>query len=183
MSGTRILLHACCGPCSLTPVPLLQARGMEVTALFYNPNIHPLTEYLRRREGMEQAAARLGIEAVFLDGEYDPTTFLRRVVHHEEGRCPICYRMRLERTLAHAVQGGFDCFSTTLLYSRFQDHEAIARVASELAGAGSVRFHYEDFRTGWKEGIRLSREYGIYRQPYCGCLYSEVQRYRSRLAP
>jgi epoxyqueuosine reductase len=183
MIGDRILLHACCGPCALTPVPSLRALGLEITVLFYNPNIHPLTEYLRRREGMEQVAARMELAVIFKDDEYDPRTYLRQTAHQEEDRCVHCYRLRLKRTLDIARSGGFAFFSTTLLYSRYQKHETIAEVGRELAGAGPVRFHYQDFREGWTEGIRLSREWGIYRQPYCGCIYSEWERYRSRLAP
>jgi epoxyqueuosine reductase len=178
---TRILLHVCCGPCALTPVPRLRAQGLEVTALFYNPNIHPLTEYLRRREGLEQVAARLELPVIFTDDEYDPAVFLRTIVHREEQRCRHCFRLRLERTLSAARSGGFDRFSTTLLYSRHQDHESIAEVGRALAGAGPVRFHYQDFRDQWSEGVRISREWSIYRQPYCGCIYSEWERYRSRL--
>jgi epoxyqueuosine reductase len=183
MNRVRILLHVCCGPCALTPVARLRAQGLEVTALFYNPNIHPLTEYLRRREGLEQVAARMDLPVIFKDDEYDPRTFLRMVAHQEENRCPSCYHLRLERTLAVARSGDFDLFSTTLLYSRFQKHEAIAEVCRGLSGSGPVRFHYEDFREGWKEGIRISKEWGIYRQPYCGCLFSEWERYRSKLCP
>ncbi|MFP4071534.1 MAG: epoxyqueuosine reductase QueH [Desulfovibrionales bacterium] len=178
----RLLLHICCGPCALFPVAELLAQGVEVVGLFYNPNIHPLAEYLRRREAAVQAAARLGIKIIFKDDEYDPSTYLRRVVFREENRCFHCYHLRLERTMSVARRGKFDYFSTTLLYSKFQKHEEIAGLARDLAGGGDLRFWYQDFRSGWKQGIERSREWSLYRQQYCGCIYSEFERFGRDLA-
>ena len=154
---------------------------MGVTGLYYNPNIHPLQEYLRRREGVAQVAERLGIPVIFKDDEYDPQAYFRAVTFREPNRCSPCYSMRLERTLAIARRGGFDAFTTTLLYSKFQKHEQIRTMGQDLAQGAGVEFHYADFRAGWSEGIALSKEWGIYRQQYCGCLYSEFERYSSEL--
>ena len=177
----RILLHVCCGPCAIRPVQELMDQGFEVTGLYLNPNIHPLQEYLRRREGVEQVAAKLGFRVLYKDDEYRPMDYFRAISHRESNRCFHCYAMRLERTACIAARGGFSHFSTTLLYSKFQKHDMIAGLGRDLAGGRKTSFLYRDFRLGWAEGIALSKEWGIYRQQYCGCLYSEYERYEKAL--
>ena len=174
----RILLHICCGPCSIYPVRRLQEQGFEVTGLYYNFNIHPAQEYIRRREGAKEVAAGMGFKLICRDEDYNPETYLRSVAFREENRCFLCYQLRLSRVLSIAGNGGFDFFSSTLLYSRFQKHDLICSLAADMAGSGKVRFWREDFRLGWQEGIDLSKKWGIYRQQYCGCVYSEFERYR-----
>ena len=177
----RVLLHICCGPCAITPVRDLQEEGVEVVGFYFNPNIHPLQEYLRRRDGAMEAADRLGIKLICKDEEHDPGEYLRAVAFRENNRCFLCYSMRLERTRSIARRGRFDAFSSTLLYSRFQKHEQIMILGRDLAGQGSPAFLYRDFRSGWKHGIEISKEWGIYRQQYCGCIYSEFERYQNDL--
>ena len=121
----KILVHICCGPCAITPIRALIGAGMDVTGFYYNPNIHPLQEYLRRREGVAQVAGRLGIPVIYKDDEYDPKTYFRAVAFREPNRCQPCYALRLERALSVARRGGFDAFTTTLLYSKYQKHEQI----------------------------------------------------------
>lgn len=179
----RLLLHACCGPCSIAPVRRLLDEGWEVTALFHNPNIHPLQEYRRRAEAMAQAAERLGVRVIWKHDEYDPQAYFRAVSFREANRCFHCYQIRLERTAQIARRGGFDAFSSTLLYSKMQKHDMIAALGRDLAGGGKPEFLYRDFREGWQEGIEVSREWGLYRQPYCGCLYSEAERYANEPLP
>ena len=174
----RLLLHACCGPCSLYPVRVLQERGVQVHLLFFNPNIHPLQEYVRRWKALQQVAHAANVPVICPD-RYDPAVYFRHVAFREENRCKLCYALRLERTIHIARRGGFDAFSSTLLYSKFQKHEEIRSIAEDIGG--SVPFYYEDFREGWSEGIARSKEMGIYRQQYCGCLYSEAERFRSML--
>ena len=181
MSRERILLHICCGPCAVYPVRNLLEQGFEVVGLYYNPNIHPLQEYVRRREGAEQVAGELGIKLICKDEEYDPGSYLREVVHREPTRCFFCYRLRLERTLSIARRGGFDRFSSTLLSSKQQHHDRIAELAGALAGGGAPTFQYQDFRPGQSEGQEACRQWGVYRQQYCGCIYSEWERYRKEL--
>ncbi|MGE4556086.1 MAG: epoxyqueuosine reductase QueH [Desulfovibrionaceae bacterium] len=177
----RVLVHICCGPCSITTVKTLQDEGFEVTGLFYNPNIHPLQEYLRRREGVAQAAERLRFSVIFKDDEYDPQKYFREIAWREANRCFHCYSIRLERTLSIAKRGRFDAFTSTLLYSKLQKHDVIRALGGDMAGGGSVAFLYRDFRQGWKEGIETSKAWGMYRQQYCGCLYSECERYAGEL--
>lgn len=182
-----ILLHACCGPCSITPVLRLQDMGLVPTLYFYNPNIHPLPEYLRRREGLLAVAQRLGVAVILPDqqnpADAEPDIWLSAVAGLGAGmadmarRCPLCYELRLERAAAYARGQGFTRFSSTLLYSKFQNHQAILDAGQRHAGP-DLLFLGEDFRPGWDEGIRLSKEWEIYRQPYCGCLLSAHDRYR-----
>lgn len=176
-----LLLHICCGPCSLMPVLRLRGQGYDVSGLFYNPNIHGVAEYLHRREALETAAARLKLAVQFLDAEYDPKLFFHAVAHREDKRCPECYRLRLERTFAHAQKHGFRAVTTTLLYSKYQDHEAILAQGQELQDKTGIFFHGQDFRPGWQEGVDLSKSWGLYRQNYCGCLYSEMERQKKKL--
>lgn len=151
---------------------------MEVTLLFFNPNIHPLQEYARRRQGLYQVAEAVGVP-VLCPERYDPRMYFRAVAFREERRCLLCYSMRLERTMHIARRGRFDAFSTTLLYSKFQKHDEIRSMGEAMAT--DVPFYYEDFREGWSEGVARSKEMGIYRQQYCGCLYSEAERYQREL--
>lgn len=176
----RLMLHCCCGPCSLVPGAMLLQRGVDVTGCFYNPNIHPLQEYLRRREGMAQVAAHLGMDMLWLDTEYHPARFLEPLRDHTQ-RCEGCYRLRLERVARAAAATGHEAISTTLLYSKYQNHELIRQCGEELAAHYNLTFLYEDFRAGWQQGIDESKALGIYRQPYCGCIYSEYDRYHKQL--
>jgi predicted adenine nucleotide alpha hydrolase (AANH) superfamily ATPase len=103
--------------------------------------------------------------------------FLRQIIFREEDRCRYCYRLRLVKTALIAKKGRFDAFTTTLLYSRFQKHDLIRSIGEEVAGEYDIPFFYRDFREGWLEGIQISKALGLYRQPYCGCIYSEKERY------
>jgi predicted adenine nucleotide alpha hydrolase (AANH) superfamily ATPase len=172
----KIVLHACCGPCTVYPLEQLRRKGMEVQGFFYNPNIHPFQEFKRRLAALDDLALQMHckVEAV---REYGLRDYLRRVVFHEDSRCGICYEMRLARTAEYAARTGADAFTTTLLYSKYQNHKQICRLAEQLSRQYDVSFYYQDFRTGWQEGIDRSIEMGLYRQPYCGCIYSEQERY------
>ncbi len=182
MSKEKVLLHICCGPCAIYPVQELLQEGYQVIGLFYNPNIHPLKEYLRRRQGVVTVSEHLGFRVIYKDDEYDPVYYFRQVVFREQNRCFHCYQMRLERTFSLAKRGKFDYFTTTLLYSKIQNHDRIAGLAEDISGGSQVRFLYRDFRQGWQVGIELSHEWGVYRQQYCGCIYSERERFQKELA-
>ncbi len=177
----RVLLHICCAPCAVYTVQALKAEGFQVTGLFYNPNIHPAAEYVRRRDTLRQFEAELGIRVIYKDAEYDPALYFREVAFREANRCFHCYRLRLEKTLFIAKRGEFDFFTTTLLYSKHQKHDEIAALARDMATGSKAKFLYRDFRAGWQEGIEKSKAMGMYRQDYCGCLYSEVERRRKDL--
>lgn len=147
-----------------------------VEGFFFNPNIHPYLEYRKRLETLEDYASRADLK-VFFDEEYPMEEFLRGVAFQEKERCRSCYRIRLARTAETAVLGRYDGFTTTLLYSRFQNHEWVKETGERLGKHYGIAFIYRDFRKGWKEGIEASRALGLYRQSYCGCLYSEKERY------
>jgi hypothetical protein len=172
----KVLMHVCCGPCSLYPLDVLRREGIEVSGLFYNPNIHPYREFKRRIDGLTTIGEKKRFK-VYIDDEYGLTEYLRKVVHHEKDKCEICYDMRLEKTAETAAGQGANAFTTTLLYSKYQNHEMLKVKCEELADRYQVKFLYRDFRKGWQEGIDESRELDIYRQPYCGCIYSEQERY------
>jgi len=176
-----LLVHACCGPCSITVFGALKDRGGDIRGFYYNPNIHPLTEYLRRKEALAAVGERLGVGVDFADAEYDPAVFLRQAAFREKDRCRSCYSLRLDRAARQAREQGMEGFTSTLLYSKYQDHEAIRAAGEAASQAYGIPFVYEDFRLGWEEGIRLSKQWELYRQPYCGCIYSEFDRYRKKL--
>ncbi|NLZ17562.1 MAG: epoxyqueuosine reductase QueH [Desulfobulbaceae bacterium] len=172
----RILVHVCCGPCAVYPMQHLALAGHELTGFFHNPNIHPYQEFRRRLEAAASLSEASGWPLV-VDEHYGLREYLRQINFNEDGRCHYCYDMRLEHVARQAKIGGYDAFTTTLLYSRYQNHELIRERATWWAMKSQVDFYYEDFRLGWQEGIDASIRMGLYRQPYCGCIYSEQERY------
>ncbi|MEJ5378141.1 MAG: epoxyqueuosine reductase QueH [bacterium] len=175
----RILLHICCANCAIYPVRTLREEGHEVTGLFFNPNIQPYEEHQRRGQALETLSRHMDFQVIFWD-RYPLEEFFRRVVFREAHRCFLCYQWRLETTAKVARRGRFEAFSTTLLFSKRQAHEVVRQVGEAQSKGGSVGFFYRDFRVGWKEATRASLELGIYRQKYCGCIYSEAERYAGR---
>ncbi len=176
----KLLLHICCGPCTTYPLPVLRDAGIEVQGYFYNPNIHPFREFKKRMDGVRMLAEQEKLPVEY-EQEYGLCEYLRRVVFHEHRRCQICYRMRLEQTAIKAREKGLEAFSTTLLYSRYQNHAAIRALGREMEEKYQIAFYYADFREGWQEGIDRSIDMDLYRQAYCGCIYSEQERYDRQL--
>ena len=176
----KILLHVCCGPCTVYPLSSLREQGHDPVGFFFNPNIHPFKEFKRRINALDDLARRTGFK-VDIVRDYGLKEYLRKVVFHEEKRCGFCYEMRLVETVKHAREIGADGFTTTLLYSKYQNHELICSQAEKLAEESGIPFVYEDFRKGWQEGIDRSIDMGLYRQPYCGCIYSEQERYDKKM--
>lgn len=175
----KVLLHICCGPCATYPVPVLREKGYQVIGLFYNPNIHPFTEYKNRKEALERFAEISDLPMLY-EESYDPAVYFQNVSYRESNRCFYCYTMRLEETARYARKGKFDYFTSTLLVSKYQKHDMIIQVAETMAAKYEVPFLYMDFREGFREtGVR-AREMELYRQQYCGCLYSEFERYRPK---
>lgn len=172
----KVLLHICCAPCSIYPIRILREDSADVMGFFFRDNIHPYTECLKRQETLVEYAKDIGIKLIIPD-DYDMEGFLRNVVFREGNRCYFCYHLRLEATAKLARRGKFDAFSTTLLYSKFQKHDLIRSVGESVGKSVGIRFFYQDFRDGWKEGVQTSKALGMYRQPYCGCIYSEKERY------
>ncbi len=183
----RILVHMCCGPCSIYPLKSILGDHAEVWGFFYNPNIHPHSEFLKRLSAVKALAGYLSIN-VILHEEYKPLPFIKHLkalannLKHppKDLRCSYCYSLRLEETAKAAKSNGFDAFSSSLLYSKYQNHEKIKELGIDLGKKYGILFYYADFRTGWQDGINESREKGLYRQKYCGCIYSKIERYSKK---
>jgi len=176
----KTLLHCCCGPCSIYPVKRLLQRGAELTCFFSNPNIHPFKEFSLRLNTFKDFVQNENLKS-HINSDYGLVEFTRKTVYKENERCLICYLMRIEETVKFAAEHKFQAFTTTLLYSKFQKHDLIASLCKRFSSEYSIQFFYEDFRAGWQEGIDRSIDYGMYRQPYCGCIYSEQERYDKSL--
>ena len=184
----KLLMHMCCGPCSCYPVERLRSEGVEPIGYFFNPNIHPYEEWRRRLSAARSFAEKVGLELI-VDNRYGLREFLSRVLplvndedtilnadgHH--ARCRVCYAWRLCSTAEYAAKHGFDAFTSTLLYSRHQNHELLRSMGESFARQHGIEFRYEDWREGWQRGIDLSVELGLYRQNYCGCVLSEEERF------
>ena len=176
----KVLLHICCGPCASFPVPELRAEGFDLMGYYYNPNIHPYTEWQKRRDSLQDYAAAVDLKVLF-DEDYDPVQYFQVVSFREARRCFYCYQLRLEKAAQIAKKGRFDYFSTTLLVSKYQRHEWIHELGEAIGEKYDIPFLYRDFREGFRQTSVNAREMGLYRQQYCGCLYSEVERYRRKI--
>ena len=173
----RVLLHSCCGPCSSYVIEYL-SQYFDLTVYFYNPNIHPETEYLHRLKTQRQLVEQLG-GAVLIEGEYNPDCFFDAVKGYEnepEGgaRCERCIFERMRATAEKAKQGNFDYFCTTLSVSPHKNADMINLLGSKLEAEFDVKWLPSDFKKkgGYLRSIELSKQYGLYRQDYCGCAYS-----------
>jgi len=172
----KILLHICCAPCGIYPIKNLLKNGFDLTGFFYRHNIHPYTECVRRQEAVQAYSEKIGLRVIY-QKDYDLEGFLRNVVFRESERCGYCYHDRLRTTALIAKRGRFDYFTSTLLYSRFQNHKMIKSIGESVGKSVGIPFYYEDFRMGWEKGIEESKQLGLYRQQYCGCIYSEKERF------
>lgn len=175
----KTLLHICCAPCSIACIESLRGEGVEPTGFWFNPNIHPFTEYRARKNALVDYAGGIGLELV-LQGEYGLRSFIAGVSPNFDDRCGYCYRVRLEEAAAYAAQNGYDAFTTTLLISPYQKHELIGQVANEMAEKYRVSFLYRDFRPYFRDGQQKARDLGLYMQKYCGCIFSEEDRYKKK---
>ena len=174
----RILLHSCCAPCSGEVMDAMAASGIETTIFFYNPNIHPRSEYELRKEENIRYAEKLGM--TFVDADYDTDNWFERVRGLEQepergARCTVCFDMRFERTALYAAEHGFDLISSTLGISRWKNMEQI-NASGTRAAARWDNMHYWTFnwrkQGGAQRMIKLSKREEFYQQEYCGCIYS-----------
>jgi predicted adenine nucleotide alpha hydrolase (AANH) superfamily ATPase len=177
----NLLLHSCCGPCSSYVLEYLSAY-FDITVLYYNPNIWPAEEFDKRAETQRQLLSDMAFKnpVRLVVAEYRPEEFDEAAAGLEaepEGgkRCPKCFRLRLEEAAHYARTHGFDYFTTTLSVSPHKDAEALNQIGRELEAAYGVKYLYADFKkqNGYKRSVELSKEYGLYRQDYCGCRYSK----------
>ncbi len=170
------LLHICCAPCSVMCIETLRGEGIEPTGFWYNPNIHPVTEYRARRNTLTEYAENINMELIKID-DYGLREFIRGIYPDLENRCGYCYDIRLEKAAKYAAENGFSSFSTTLLISPYQNHKLICETAQKKAEKYGIEFLYRDFRPFFREGQSKAREMGFYMQKYCGCVFSEEERY------
>ncbi|MBS3767135.1 MAG: epoxyqueuosine reductase QueH [Candidatus Cloacimonetes bacterium] len=171
----KLLMHICCAPCFIAPYKHLKDE-FDLMGFWYNPNIHPYTEYQKRLQEVKRFEENHDVKIIYND-EYNLEKWLRNVVFREKQRCRFCYYDRLVKTAIYANHGNFDYFTSTLLYSKFQKQKLIRGMTKQVASQYSVKFFDKDLREYWKEGIQLSKEENMYRQQYCGCIYSEKDRY------
>lgn len=173
-----VLIHSCCAHCAAYTVSYWRQQGYAVSAFWYNPNIHPYTEHQHRLEAMQTLAQQMTLPLV-IEG-YDIIEYFRQVVGHESQRCQYCLRLRLSKTAETAQQMAFDAFTTTLLISPQQKHDLIREIGNELAGERGIDFLYADLRKRYSDSRHMTKPLNLYRQQYCGCVYSEWERYANR---
>ncbi len=176
-SKKKMLVHMCCGPCSIYPLKRILEEKYHVVGFFYNPNIHPEDEFRKRLDAVKRLSELMEVEVILFE-DYMPQPFFEGVSRGEDknSRCMHCYTIRLDKTAEVAKGLGFDCFSSSLLYSKYQAHHLITGIGMELSERYTIPFYYEDFRAGWRRGIEESRRMSLYRQRYCGCIFSKIER-------
>ncbi len=172
----KTLLHICCAPCANQCVEVLRTDNFEVSGFWYNPNIHPFTEYRSRRNTLREYAQSVELPLIEKN-DYGLRPFVRAVAEDIDHRCVKCYEMRLFETARQAKELGFDSFTSSLFISPYQNHELMREVAERAALENGVEFLYRDFRPYFKAGQEYAREQGFYMQKYCGCVFSEEERY------
>ncbi len=178
--GEKLLLHCCCAPCSSATLEMLKEH-FEITVYFYNPNIQPKQEFEKRyEEQMRLIAEHFNGDIPVILAPYEGEKFLeiakgRELLPEKGERCFLCYKQRMEKSAAYAKEHGFDCFTTSLSISPHKNADWINEIGLELQKEYGVKFIYSDFkkRNGYKRSIELSRQYNLYRQDYCGCIYSK----------
>ncbi len=171
-----ILIHCCCAHCTAYSADYWRQQGYEVSAFWYNPNIHPYMEHQHRLEAMKSLAQNIDLPLIVAEG-YDMIEYFRQVVGHESQRCQYCFRLRLSKTVEIAHQMSFDAFTTTLLISPDQKHDLLREVGDELAKEKDIEFLYADLRKRYSDSRHLTKPLNLYRQQYCGCIYSEWERH------
>ena len=171
-----VLIHSCCAHCAAYTVDYWRQQGYEVSALWYNPNIHPYIEHQHRLDAMKSLAQEVTLPLIITE-EYGIIDYFRQVVGHESQRCQYCFRLRLSKTVETARQRGFNAFTTTLLISPHQKHDLLQEIGNKLAEEKGIDFLYVDLRKRYSESRRMTKRQNLYRQQYCGCVYSEWERY------
>lgn len=177
----KLLMHTCCAPCSVYCIETLRNEGIEPTLYWYNPNIHPYKEYEARRNTLQEYSKMININTIY-EEEYGLREFCKNVIGNLENRCELyCYKVRLEKTAEYAKDNGYNAFTTTLLVSPYQKHDVLKQKGEDIAKKYGLQFVYRDFRVGFRQGQAKARELGLYMQKYCGCVFSEEERYAKQI--
>lgn len=169
-------MHICCAPCAVYPLSVIIERGIEVSGLWFNPNIHPYTEYRSRLNSLKELERLWKLDVEYVD-HYGLIEYVRNVVGRQYERCEYCYSIRLEDAAKKAHERGADAFTTSLLVSPYQKFDMIIDIGRAMQDKYFVEFFAEDFRSGFKQGRMTAKEMNLYRQKYCGCIYSEMERF------
>ena len=172
----KLLLHICCAPCSISVIDDMRNDNIDVTGYWYNPNIHPYTEYMNRMDTLKRYSAIINLPVIYA-GEYGLKEFTKMVIGDLDNRCPKCYLDRIENTAKYASDNGYDAFSTTLLISPYQKHDVLKNIGEMLSKKYSITFYYKDFLPFFRNGQDIARKNELYMQKYCGCIFSEEERY------
>ncbi|MBU0997698.1 MAG: epoxyqueuosine reductase QueH [Firmicutes bacterium] len=176
----KILLHICCAPCSVMSIKVMREQRHELTGYWYNPNIHPVTEYKARLHALREYAKSVDLELIEND-EYGLEMFTKNVISDLSNRCDFCYEVRIRKVAIEAREKGFDAFSTTLLISPYQLHDKLVQTCERISKEEKIAFHYVDLRPYFREGQKIAREFPLYMQKYCGCIFSEEERYLKKV--
>lgn len=173
----KLLLHTCCAPCSIYCVETLRNEGIEPISYWFNPNIHPYKEYEIRKNTLIEYSKIINLKLIIEDN-YGLRQFCKNVVDDIDNRCEnYCYKARIEQTAKYAKENGFEYFTTTLFISPYQKKEELKKICENMAIKYDIKFLYRDFSIGFKEGQAKARHIGLYMQKYCGCIFSEEERY------
>ncbi len=175
----KTLLHICCAPCSVCCIETLREEGLEPVGFWYNPNIHPMKEYKMRKNTLVDYAKSIGLK-LEIENEYGLRRFIEGVYPEFDHRCGFCYSLRFEETARYASEHGFDCFTSTLFISPYQNHQLMRETAEKMAEKYNVGYLHRDFSVRFREGQEKARKLGLYMQNYCGCIFSEEDRYKKR---
>ena len=176
----KLLLHICCAPCAVACVEQLRQEGVEPTGFWYNPNIHPYMEYRARRDTLIEYARSIDL-ALEIQDHYGLQEFTKAVAQQPQNRCTYCYTVRLAETARYARDHGFTAIATTLTVSPYQNRELIFAIGEQVAKQYGVTFLPYDFSPRYREGQAKAREKELYMQKYCGCIYSEEDRYQQKI--
>jgi len=185
--GEKLLVHSCCGPCTVYPLEVLRNEGWDIYGIFHNPNIHPYKEFKERYKSYdlfcEMNHVKHEIDRNYGLNEYLDRLYGENIDKNMPHRCKMCYTMRLEYAAKRALELDIHYFTTTLLVSPFQQHDLIREIGERIALENGLKFVYRDFREGFRPAQDKAREMGLYMQGYCGCIFSEYDRYRKRKKP
>lgn len=176
MGNSSLLIHGCCAHCTAYTAEYWQKQGYGVTILWYNPNIHPYQEHQARLEAMRAYTGQANLPLIVAEG-YEMPEYFRRVAGHEVSRCQYCFDLRLSKTAEVGRERGFGAFTTSLLISPHQKHDLIKSTGEKLAQDRGISFLYADLRKRYSDSRHITKSMELYRQQYCGCVYSEWERY------
>lgn len=165
----NILMHLCCAPCGIFPIETLKNEGMNLSGYYYNPNIHPIEEFIKRKSMVEVISKKYEINVEYSDENLE-NEWLQ--FNDKKIRCSMCYEKRIEKTARLALDNGFDGFTTSLLVSPYQNHDLIVEYSNKYSEKYGIQFIYRDFRVGFREGQQIARKLELYMQKYCGCIFS-----------